>query len=142
MTRTGLLAVAAMMIWPALAIADDSAFQKRDANGDGIVTYAEHAAIVTEDLRRMDSDNDGRITLAEYAADLGRDMPGASSQVLRAVAACMFKALGQKSAISTDDMRAFQDRVFKWLAGEDGQLTKTEAARTPPPDIVPTPVCH
>lgn len=42
-----------------------------DANGDGIITRAEHRECVLASVRAMDSSGDGRITFAEYRTARG-----------------------------------------------------------------------
>lgn len=132
MPHFGMLIAFVFAIWPAMACAEGT-FDERDANGDGVISFEEHAASVSADLRQMDRNDDGKITVAEYAAYLRGIMPGASVQVSQTLARCMFKGLRKTANISTDDMRAYNDRVFRWLAGDDGQLTRDDASRTAAP---------
>lgn len=126
----------------ALAQTQDERFAEIDRNGDGVITYEEHAAADEAEFRAIDADGNGTLTLKEYAAWLVKDQ-GFPAPVAQSVAKCFFKGVDADGdgKLSLEQLRTYNDRVFKWLAGDDGQMTLAESKRTPPPDIVPTPVC-
>lgn len=131
------------LLFSAPGLAAGGVHDEFDTNKDNVVSFAEHTAGVDAKLRKMDSDHDGQITLREYTAYLVTEMPAAPIAVHDAIARCFFKGLGgQDGKLSSQDMRAYEDRVFKWLAGPDLMMTREESTRVPPSDIVPTPVCR
>ncbi|WP_019404511.1 MULTISPECIES: EF-hand domain-containing protein [unclassified Chelatococcus] len=126
----------------ALAQTQDERFAEIDRNGDGVITYEEHAAADEAELRAIDADGNGTLTVKEYAAWLAADQDFPAPVAL-SVARCFFRGIDADGdgKLSREELRTYNDRVFKWLAGDDGQMTLAESKRTPPPDIVPTPVC-
>lgn len=59
------------------------------------------------------------------------------------MAKCFFRATDADGdgRLSREELRTYTDRIFKWLAGDDGQMTLEESKQVPPSHIVPTPVC-
>ncbi len=126
----------------ALAQTQDERFAEIDRNGDGVITYEEHAAADEAEFRAIDADGNGTVTVKEYAAWLAADQDFPAPVAL-SVARCFFRGIDADGdgKLSREELRTSNDRVFNWLAGDDGQMTLAESKRTPPPDIVPTPVC-
>lgn len=125
----------------ASAQTQDERFAEIDRNKDGLITYEEHAASDEAEFREIDADGNGALALKEYAAWLGGQ--GFPAPVALSVAKCFFRATDADGdgRLSREELRTYNDRIFKWLAGDDGQMTLEESKQVPPSHIVPTPVC-
>lgn len=128
----------------AFAETQEDRFAKIDANGDGAVSYEEHAASVDAEFGKIDASNTGSITVNQYAAWLAKEPPGWPPAVALSVARCYFKIVDadRDGRILASEYRGYNDRVFNWLAGEDRRMTLVESKRVPPSNIVPSPVCR
>src|SRR5690606_32000084 len=70
----------------ASAQTQDERFAEIDRNGDGLITYEEHAAADEAEFREIDADGNGTLVLKEYAAWLGGQ--GFPAPVALSVAKC------------------------------------------------------
>jgi Ca2+-binding EF-hand superfamily protein len=68
MFRTTLLFLACATAITSLAAGDDSMFKSMDANGDGRISAAEHAASAKKMFGTMDINKDGKVTASEMDA--------------------------------------------------------------------------
>ena len=118
-------------------------FQRIDQNGDGVISYEEHAAADEAEFAKIDANGDGMLPVQEYADWLTKENP-AAKPVSLSIARCFYKVVDANgdAKVSREEWRSYNDRIFKWLAGDDGRMTLDESKRTPPPEIIPRPVCH
>lgn len=127
----------------AWAVTQDERFKRVDQNGDGVISYEEHAANDEAEFNKFDANGDGVIPVREYADGLVKENP-AAKPVSLTVAWCFYKSIDANGdgKLTRDEWRTFNDRVFKWLASDDGRMTLEESKQVPPPQIIPRTVCH
>ncbi|POR56521.1 EF-hand domain-containing protein [Bosea psychrotolerans] len=146
MSRPAPLASCRLLALSSAAFAEtrDERFRRIDVDRDGVISHDEHSGNVEAEFRKLDTDGDGAVTVEDYAAELGRKTPGAPRVALLSVARCFFRIVDGNGdgKLSLAEMRSFEDRIFKWLAGSDGRMTLEESEQGPPPEVIPVPVCN
>ena len=108
----------------------DAMFKSMDANGDGKVSRAEHAASAQKMFADADANHDGKVTLAEmeaHHAKMNADMPMKGEMS----AAEMKKMCDQNGdgQVSEAEHTAHADKMFsKMDTDSDGFLTSSECS--------------
>ena len=136
---------------PAAAAARDPAFDRLDANGDGVIVFEEFVRASDARLKPMDRDGDGRITREEFLSfhageaerafrRLDRNRNGVLTPAEWRVSAAAFKrvdangdgriAHAEWMAFRRAQAQRWQERIFRTFdANRDGVITREEFAR-------------
>ena len=115
-----------VLLVPATAMAGDDKAKLMDANNDGVISSAEHAAGAKTMFTQMDTNSDGKVTAAEMDAHHASRMKG---EKMKMSAADKIKKIDTDGdgAISAAEHDAGSAKMFtKMDANGDGNLTAAE----------------
>lgn len=118
---------AAWLLVPAVAMADDTA-KTMDANGDGMISPAEHAAGAKKMFAGMDANGDGNVTAAEMDA-YQASRPHKSGKHATMTSAEKIRAIDTNGdgRISAAEHEAGSQKMFARMdTNGDGHLTAAE----------------
>lgn len=103
------------------ALADDSGarFKMMDANNDGMVSAAEHAAAVTRMFGEMDADGDGTVTAAEMDARHAMKKPAKAKEPMTSNDAVMDHGAMHREMSSAE-------KIARMDTNGDGMLSAAE----------------
>jgi Ca2+-binding EF-hand superfamily protein len=126
-----IVALGAVLMLPALAMARDKAakMDKMDANNDGVVTSAEHAAGAQQMFTAMDANKDGYVTAAEMDAHWAAKGKTDQAAKMKMSSADKIKEIDTDGdgRISAAEHSAGSAKMFaKMDANGDGKLTAAE----------------
>ncbi len=108
----------------------DAGFSKMDANKDGMVSAAEHAAGARQMFDTMDANKDGRVTAAEMDAAHQR-VTGAKATKGELTSAEKIKVIDKDGdgVLTAEEHAAGSQSMFQKMdTNKDGFLTKVELA--------------
>lgn len=124
-------ALGALLMLPALAMAGDKAakMDKMDANHDGTVTSAEHAAGAQQMFTAMDTNKDGYVTATEMDAHWAAKGKGEKAAKMKMSSADKIKEIDTDGdgRLSAAEHSAGSAKMFARMdADGDGKLTAAE----------------
>ncbi|HEY0334193.1 MAG TPA: hypothetical protein VGC74_10845 [Stenotrophomonas sp.] len=124
------VALGALLLAPALAVANDDKMQKMDTDGDGAVSSAEHAAGAQKMFTAMDTNKDGSVSAAEMDASWAKKAAkDGKPDRMKMSSADKIKEIDTDGdgSISASEHAAGSAKMFsKMDANSDGKVTAAE----------------